>query len=202
MINFVQLLARRYQGKPDATAEEYIAFVTDAAQRMQQMLTDLLAYTRVGGPTETFTAVDYEALLARVLTDHQLVLADTKAEVTNDPLPTVRGDETRLGHMFHNLIGNALKFCGQNPPRIHVSVQQNGDHRRFAVRDNSIGIDPQQAPRIFQVFQRLHTRKEYTGIGLAICKKIVEQHGGRIWVESMPGEGATFYFTISENGSQ
>jgi PAS domain S-box-containing protein len=204
MINFVQLLARRFQGKLDATAEEYIAFVTDAAQRMQQMLTDLLAYTRVGGPTTAFTAVNCEALLARVLADLQLCLADRKAEVTNDPLPTVQGDETRLGQVFHNLIGNALKFCGQNPPRIHVSVQRDGDHWRFAVRDNGIGIDPPQATRVFQVFQRLHTRKEYTGtgIGLAICKKIVEQHGGRIWVESTPGEGATFYFTILENGSQ
>jgi light-regulated signal transduction histidine kinase (bacteriophytochrome) len=148
--------------------------------------------------------VDCEALLARVLTDLQLVLADAKAEVTHDPLPTVQGDETRLGQVFHNLIGNALKFCGQDPPRIHVSVQRDGDHWRFTVQDNGIGIDPQQATRVFQVFQRLHTRKEYTGtgIGLAICKKIVEQHGGRIWVESTPGEGATFYFTILENGSQ
>jgi len=200
MNNFVQLFERRYQGRLDATADEYIGFVTDAAQRMQQMLTDLLAYTRVGGPTAAFTAVDMEALLARVLTDLQLVLADVKAEVTHDPLPTVQGNETRLGQVFHNLIGNALKFTGQAPPQIHVSAVREGHHWRFAVQDNGIGIDASQAEQIFQVFQRLHTGSEYpgTGMGLAICKKIVEHHGGRIWVESQAGKGSTFYFTISD----
>jgi PAS domain S-box-containing protein len=202
MSNFANLLARRYQGKLDATAEEYIAFVTDAAQRMQQMLADLLAYTRVGGPTAAFTSVDMEALLAGVLTDLQLGLAEAKAEVTHDPLPTVQGDETRLRQVFHNLIGNALKFTGPAAPRIHVSGRRDGRQWRFAVQDNGIGIDASQAERIFQVFQRLHTRGEYpgSGMGLAICKKIVEQHGGRIWVESQPGQGATFFFTVQDKG--
>jgi light-regulated signal transduction histidine kinase (bacteriophytochrome) len=130
----------------------------------------------------------------------QLAIADAKAEVTHDPLPTVLGDATRLGQVFQNLIGNALKFRGMAVPRIHVSAQRDGQHWRFAVRDNGIGIDPQQAGRLFQVFQRLHTHSEYpgTGIGLAICKRIVELHGGRIWVESQPGEGSIFYFTIKD----
>ncbi len=150
------------------------------------MIADLLAYTRVGGPTTAFTAVDGETLLARILGGLQIAIADAQAEVTHDPLPVVQGDETRLGQVLQNLIGNALKFRGQTPPRIHVSVVKEDRHWRFSVRDNGIGVDPQQAPRIFQVFQRLHTRSEYpgTGIGLAICKKIVEHHGGRIWVES------------------
>ena len=200
MSNFATLLARCYQGQLDATADEYISFVTDAAQRMQQMLTDLLSYTRVGGPTETFTIVNSEALLTRVQSELQVAIADAKAEVTHDPLPTVLGDATLLGQVVQNLIGNALKFRGQAPPRIHVSAVKEDRHWRFSIRDNGIGIDPQQAPRLFQVFQRLHTRSEYpgTGIGLAICKKIVERHGGRIWVESRPGEGSIFYFTISD----
>ncbi len=198
--NFVSMLAKDYQGKLDATADEYISFVTDAAQRMQQMLTDLLAYTRVGGQDLAFAPVDGEALLARILTDLRMAITDAKAEVTHDPLPTVQGDATRLGQVLQNLVGNALKFRGQAPPRIHVSAQRNDNHWRFAVHDNGIGIDPHQAQRLFQVFQRLHTRSEYpgTGIGLAICKRIIERHGGRIWVESRPGEGAIFYFTISD----
>ena len=201
MRNFATLLASRYQGQLDATADKYISFVTDAAQRMQQMLTDLLAYTRVGGLTGTFTVVDSKALLTRVLSELQLAIADARAEVevTHDSLPTVLGDATRLGQVFQNLIGNALKFC-KTVPRIHISAVKEDLHWRFGVRDNGIGIDPQQAARLFQVFQRLHTRSEYpgTGIGLAICKKIVERHGGRIWVESHPGEGSIFYFTIKD----
>ena len=204
MSSFVNLLARRYQGKLDAEADEYIAFVTDAAQRMQQMITDLLAYTRAGGQDLTFAPVDCEALLARVLTDLQIAIAESGATITHDPLPTVQGDATRLGQVLQNLIGNALKFRGQAPPCLHVSAVKEGQHWRFSVRDNGIGIDPQQAKRLFQIFQRLHTRAEYlgTGIGLAICKKIVERHGGRIWVESQPGEGSIFYFTIGEKSSQ
>ena len=198
MSSFITLLVRRYQGKLDTEADEYMGFVTDGAKRMQEMIRDLLAYTRVGGPTEAFTSVDSEALLTRVLSDLQRVINNVKAEITHDPLPIVTGDAIRLGHVLQNLISNALKFRGPAPPRIHVSAQRDGDHWRFAVRDNGIGIDPTQAGGLFQVFRRLHTRNEYegTGIGLAICKKIVEQHGGRIWVESQPGEGSIFCFTI------
>jgi light-regulated signal transduction histidine kinase (bacteriophytochrome) len=130
----------------------------------------------------------------------QAAIEDAKAEITHDPLPTVSGDVTRLGQVLQNLIGNALKFRGTAPPRIHISAHRTANHYQFIVRDNGIGIDPRQADRIFQVFQRLHTRTKYpgTGMGLAICKKIVERHGGRIWVDSRPGEGASFSFTIRE----
>jgi PAS domain S-box-containing protein len=198
MSGFVTLLAQRYQGKLDATADEYISFVTDAAQRMQQLIQDLLAYTRVGQPQE-FTTVDCEALFTRVVAALQMQITECGATVTHDPLPTVLGDATRLGQVLQNLIGNALKFRGQASPHIHVAAVTEEHQWRFAVRDNGIGIDPSQTERIFQVFQRLHTLSEYpgTGIDLAICKKIVEQHGGRIWVESQPGQGSTFYFTVS-----
>jgi light-regulated signal transduction histidine kinase (bacteriophytochrome) len=121
-----------------------------------------------------------------------------RAEVTHDPLPTVQGDAKQLGLVLQNLVGNALKFHGEAPPRIHIAARRDGQHWVFAVRDNGIGIDPKHTERIFGVFQRLHTRREYpgTGIGLAICKKIIERHGGRIWVESEPGRGATFFFTL------
>ena len=196
--NFVDLLAERCQGQLDATAEEYIAFAVDGTRRMRQMIQGLLAYTRVGGPSGEFAAVDCDALVARVLTDLQLTIAESGATITHEPLPTVWGDVTRLGQVVHNLIGNALKFRGPAPPRVHVCARRAGEQWRFAVRDNGIGIDPAQARRLFQVFRRLHTRTEYpgTGIGLAICKKIIEQHGGRIWVESELGNGATFFFTL------
>jgi PAS domain S-box-containing protein len=199
MRSFTQLLERRVKGKLDTSADECMAFVAGAAQRMQQMLNDLLAYTRAG-QTPEFQAVDCEALLARVLGELRLQIAECGATITHDSLPNVSGDATRLGQVFQNLVGNALKFRGAAPPRVHVTARRDGGQWRFAVRDNGIGIDPTQAGRLFQVFQRLHARGEYegTGIGLAICRKIVEQHGGRIWVDSRPGEGATFYFTISE----
>ena len=197
--NFITLLERRSQGTLDAEAHEYIAFAVEGAQRMQQMIQDLLAYTRAGQVPEV-EAVDCEAVLARVVEALQLRIAECEAVITNDPLPTVRGDATRLGQVFQNLISNALKFRSAASPRIHVSAQREGGSWRFAVRDNGIGLDPAQADRIFQVFQRLHTRSEYagTGVGLSICKKIIEQHGGRIWVESAPGQGATFFFTVKK----
>jgi PAS domain S-box-containing protein len=195
--NFVQLLARRLRGKLDATSEEDMAFVTDASRRMQQMLADLLAYTRIGQAPE-FRAVDCEEVLMRVLGALQSQIAECGAVITHDPLPTVQGEATRLGQVVQNLIGNALKFCGPTAPRVHVSARRGEGHWEFSVRDNGIGIDPAQTGRVFEVFQRLHARDEYpgTGIGLAICKKIVEQHGGRIWVESEPGTGATFFFAL------
>jgi PAS domain S-box-containing protein len=197
--SFVSLLAKRYQGKLDAKAGEYIAYAVDGARRMERMISDLLSYTRVGGPASERTAVDCEAVLAQVMSDLQVAITEQQATVTHDPLPTVSGEATRLKQVFQNLISNALKFRGEAPPRVHVSAQRLDGHWQFAVRDNGIGIDLRRAGRLFQVFQRLHARGEYpgTGIGLAICKKIVERHGGRIWVESRPGEGATFYFTIS-----
>jgi signal transduction histidine kinase len=198
MSNYSQLLAQRTKGKLDKPAEEYMAFIADAAQHMQRMLADLLAYTRAG-QTPEFRSVDCDAVLAQVLSSLQTRMTETRAEITVDRLPTVLGDETRLGQVLQNLIDNAAKFCGHAPPRIHVSARRDGAYWRFAVRDSGVGIDPGQMGKLFQVFQRAHG-KEYpgTGIGLAICKKIVEQHGGKIWVESKPGEGSTFYFTISD----
>src|SRR5262249_29049308 len=197
--SFVSLLAKRYQGKLDANADKYIAFVVDGARRMQQMIQDLLSYTRAGGPAAERAAVDCEAVLAQVVSDLQAVITEQQATVTHDPLPTVTGEATRLKQVLQNLIASALKFRGEAPPRGDAWARRVDGHWQFAVRDNGIGIDPRQAGRLFQVFQRLHPRGEYpgTGIGLAICKKIVERHGGRIWVESQPGAGATFYFTIS-----
>ena len=196
--NFVQLLAAHFQGTLDAEAAECIKFTVEGAQRMQALISALLAYTRAGGTAPEFTAVDGEALLAGVLGDLQLAIEDQAAVVTHDPLPTVYGDATQLGLVLQNLIGNALKFGGAAPPRIHVAARREGRQWTFSVRDHGIGLEPRHAERIFQVFQRLHTPSEYpgTGIGLAICKKIIERHGGRIWVESRPGAGATFFFTL------
>src|SRR5262249_35134981 len=144
------------------------------------------------------TAVKGEVVLTRVLQNLQAAITDSGAEVTHDPLPTVRGDEQQLALVLQNLLGNTLKFRGPQPPRVHLSARQDGQYWVFSVRDNGIGLDPRHAERIFGAFQRLHAGEEYqgTGIGLAICKKIVERHGGRIWVESQPGEGATFSFTL------
>jgi len=199
MHTFITLLAKRYQGQLDTQADGYLAFVVEGAQRMQQMLTDLLAYTRVGGQTAAFTAVDCEAVLSQVLDALRLGITECRATITHDPLPTVCGDALRLGHVFQNLLGNALKFC-HTPPRIHIAARRDGPAWVFSVQDNGIGLDPRHAEQIFAVFQRLHPRSAYpgTGMGLAICKRIVEQHGGRIWVESQPGAGSTFSFTIGE----
>lgn len=196
--NYVELLAKRYQGQFDAEGEEFIRYAVDGAARAQQLVTDLLAYTRVDSPVQEMAPVDCEALLARILKDLRLAIADSGAEVTCAPLPLVHGNVTRLGQVFQNLLSNALKFSGEAPPRIHISATQEGPHWVFAVRDNGIGLDPTHAERIFGLFQRVHSRQQYpgSGMGLAICKKIIEQHGGRIWVESEPGKGSTFYFTL------
>jgi light-regulated signal transduction histidine kinase (bacteriophytochrome) len=196
--SFVQLLAQHLQGTGDDKAAELMTFAVEGAQRMQALIADLLAYTRVGGKAESFGAVDSEALLTRVLDDLQFAIADQAAEVTHETLPMVQGDAGQLGLVLQNLIGNALKFRSVATLRIHITAQREGGQWVFTVRDNGIGINPQQSERIFQVFQRLHTRREYpgTGIGLAICKKIIDRHGGRTWVESALGQGATFFFTL------
>jgi PAS domain S-box-containing protein len=201
--SYLQLLEQRYQGQLDEAASEYIAFAVDGAARMQALIRDLLAYSRVGTHGEPFEPTDCQVVLEQVLRDLQVTIEKSGAVITHDPLPVVRGDATQLGQLLQNLIGNALKFRGQRPPEIHVGVERRGNEWVFVVRDNGIGIEAQYFERIFLVFQRLHTQAEYpgTGIGLAVCKRIVERHGGRTWVESEPGQGATFYFTLPDQGA-
>jgi light-regulated signal transduction histidine kinase (bacteriophytochrome) len=196
--SFTQLLEQRYRGKLDADADDFIGFAVDGARRMQALVNDLLAYSRVGTRGKELAPTDSEAVLEIALANLKTAMDETGATVTHDPLPTVAADETQLSQVFQNLVGNARKFRGTEAPRVHVSAQPEDGQWRFSVRDNGIGIDPKHAERIFVIFQRLHARPEYpgTGMGLAISKRIVERHGGRIWVESELGKGATFYFTI------
>jgi light-regulated signal transduction histidine kinase (bacteriophytochrome) len=167
---------------------------------MQRLIGDLLAYSRVGTRGQPFAETDCEQVLQYTLADLQPAIGETKATVTHDPLPTVLADQSQLGQVFQNLLSNAIKFHGLTPPAIHIGAERRDAEWLFSVRDNGMGIDPQYHERIFVIFQRLHPRDEYpgTGIGLALCKRIVERHGGRIWVESAFGEGATFYFTIPD----
>ena len=202
--NFVQLLAKRYKGNLDSNADDFINFAVDGAMRMWSLINDLLAYSRVGTRGDPFESINCETILQQVLRNLKVTIEESGAVVTHDTLPTVMADSSQLGQLFQNLIGNAIKFQGNEPPRIHVSADRNGNGWTFSVRDNGIGIAPEYTDRIFIIFQRLHGREQYpgTGIGLAICKKIVERHGGRIWVESTPEKGATFYFTLPEGVQQ
>jgi light-regulated signal transduction histidine kinase (bacteriophytochrome) len=202
--NFVQLLAKRYKGKLDSNADDFINFAVDGAMRMWNLINDLLAYSRVGTRGHPFEPINCETILQEALDNLKVAMEESGAVVTHDSLPTVTADSSQLGQLFQNLIGNAIKFRGNERPRIHVSANRNGNGWTFSVRDNGIGIAPEYTERIFIIFQRLHGRQQYpgTGIGLAICKKIVERHGGRIWVESTPEKGATFYFTLPKEGVQ
>ena len=200
---YLDLLGRRYRDELDAPAREFIDYAVDGAERMQEMIRALLRLSRVGTRGQAFALADVEDILARTLKALSRSIADAGAEVTHDPLPTVMADGAQLTQVLQNLIANGIKFCREDvPPRVHVSVQRKEGEWVFAVVDNGIGIDPEQADRLFQIFQRLHTRDEYEGlgIGLALCRRIVERHGGRIWVESEPGQGATFYFTLPDRG--
>ena len=196
--SYTQLLARRYKGRLDADADEFIAFAVDGATRMQTLIQDLLAYSRVTTRGQSFEVMDAGISCADALRNLRSAIADADGVVHVAPLPRVRADETQLTQLFQNLIGNAIKYRNHRKPEIKVSARSDGSFETFSVEDNGIGIEPQYFDRIFQMFQRLHTMKEYsgTGIGLTLCRKIVERHGGRIWVESQPGEGATFLFTL------
>ncbi|MFN8536507.1 MAG: PAS domain S-box protein [Thermomicrobiales bacterium] len=201
--SYTQLLARRYRGKLDADADEFIGYAVDGALRMQQLIRDLLEYSRVGTRGRAFAPVDTAAVVDRVLGDLGAALAESGGVVERDELPTVAGDSSQLRQLFQNLIGNALKYRRPGvAPEVRIAAAREGEWWLFRVRDNGIGIAPEHAERVFGLFQRLHTREEYagTGLGLAICKRIVERHGGRIWVESEPGEGATFRFTLPAAG--
>ena len=202
--SYLQLLEQRYKGKLDANADDFIHFAVDGANRMRELIQGLLAYSRVETQGTPLRAVDSEAVLEQVQKNLQIAIAENKALVTHDPLPTVTADAIQLSQVFQNLISNAVKFRGDRQPEIHVGVENNHTAWRFSVRDNGIGIESEYTERIFVIFQRLHTRHEYpgTGIGLAVCKRIVERHGGRIWVESEAGQGSTFYFTIPHEDSQ
>jgi len=196
--SYTQLLARRYKGKLDSDADEFIRYAVDGANRMQWLINDLLAYSRVTSQDQVLEEVDCHGVLEEVLSDLRVAIEESRAVVTHDPLPRVMADRGQLGQLFQNLIGNAIKFHGKEPPQVHVTAGRKPDEWAFSVRDNGVGLDPQYAERIFVIFQRLHDREEYpgTGIGLAICKKVVERHGGRIWVVSQIGQGATFHFTL------
>lgn len=204
LTGMVQLLQQRYKGKLDTRADEYIDLAVEAAGRMQGLIGALLAFSRVdryGGP---IAAVDMEAVLGGALANLQVAIRESAAVVTHDPLPRVPADGPQLTQVFQNLIGNAIKFRTVTAPQIHVGAAALPDAWQFFVRDNGIGIDPEYAERIFLIFQRLHSRRDYpgTGIGLALCKKIIERHGGKIWVESQLGAGATFYFTLPKHGKE
>lgn len=196
--SFTQLLERRYADVLDSDGREFIAYAVDGANRMQALVSDLLAYSRVGTIGKSFSSTNCQAVLERAIRNLNLAIGESDAVVTHDPMPTVKADGTQLLQVFQNLLGNAIKFRSEAPPRIHVGAERRDGDWFFSICDNGIGIEPEHEERIFLLFQRLHSREHYggTGMGLAICKKIVERHGGRIWMESELGEGTTFYFTL------
>ena len=199
--SYTQLLGRRYKGKLDRDADEFIAFAVDGAHRMERLITDLLVLSRVGSRGGEFHPADANEVLSNSLLNLHSAITTSRAQVTCDSLPTTSVDALQLGQLFQNLIGNAIKFCNGAPPRVHVSAEEREIEWEFSVSDCGIGIDPKYSESIFKIFQRLHTAKEYpgTGIGLAICRKIVDRHGGRIWFASEPGKGTTFYFTVPKH---
>jgi light-regulated signal transduction histidine kinase (bacteriophytochrome) len=201
--SYTQLLSRRYKGKLDADADEFIAFAVDGAGRMQRLIQDLLAFSRVGTKGQDLVDISSEDAFQTAIANLRGAIEDSGALVTHDPLPSVLADEMQLIQLFQNLVGNAIKYQAPGIPRIHISAARNGSKKWiFSVKDNGLGIDPQYFERIFGMFQRLHKREEFagTGIGLAICKKIVERHGGSISVESQPGQGSTFRFALAGSG--
>jgi light-regulated signal transduction histidine kinase (bacteriophytochrome) len=203
--SYTQLLSRRYKGKLDADADDFIAFAVDGATRMQRLIQDLLAYSRVETKGRRLTRISSDEALQQSLINLHGAIEESHALVTHDPLPGVLADQTQLVQLFQNLIGNAIKYQNSGTPLVHISAVRNGGNKwKFSVRDNGLGIESQYFDRIFGMFQRLHKREEFdgTGIGLAICKKIVERHGGVISVESQPGCGSTFHFALAEGESR
>jgi signal transduction histidine kinase len=198
VVSFLQLLREHAAGKLDKESEEFITFALDGGRRMQALINDLLAYSRVDLRAQILEPTNCEHVLEAALGNLKVAIDETGAQINHQPLPTVRADIVQLIQLFQNLIGNAIKFHGKEPPRIDIDAREKDGEWLFTFRDKGIGIDPKHFARIFEIFQRLHTRQEYagTGIGLAICKRIVERHGGRMWVESSPGNGSAFMFTL------
>ncbi|MDH3600512.1 MAG: ATP-binding protein [Candidatus Tectomicrobia bacterium] len=204
VLSFSELLARSLAGRLDAEAEAYMRYITDGATRMQGLVRDLLTYVRVGKDVGTLRPTDMAQVLNTTLTELDTPIRQKRAVITHDPLPYVLSQPTLMKQLLNQLLANALTFHGSESPCVHIAVEPREQAWQFAVRDNGIGVEPEYAERIFLIFQRLHARDTYpgTGIGLAICQKIVERHCGQIWVESESGEGATFYFTLPAAGSR
>ncbi len=202
--SYTQLLAKRYRNKLDADADEFIAYAVDGAKRMQALLHDLLEYSRVGTRGKPFKLVNCEHIVEQAMANLKIAIEECGASVSYDVLPAVMADEGQLVRLLQNLIGNAIKFRRKEAPHVHISAQRRHNVVTFSVKDNGIGIDPQHSQSIFEIFRRLHTKEEYqgTGMGLAICKKIVERHGGHISVQSQPEEGSTFHFSIDMAGGE
>jgi light-regulated signal transduction histidine kinase (bacteriophytochrome) len=201
VMSYLELLERRYGDALDDDAEEFIAYAVDGAERMSQMITALLDYARVDTQGEPFEPVDLDIVLKDVLDSLRMKIGETEAEITTESLPSVRGDEAQLRQLLQNLLSNAIEYSGNEPPRVHLGVDRTESGAPvISVRDEGIGIDVDDQARIFEVFQRLHSHGEHpgTGVGLALCRRIVRRHGGELRVESEPGEGATFSFTIDE----
>ena len=200
---FAQFLQQDYQGKLDGFADEYIGQIVEGAQRMQRLISDLLAYSRVESRARAFTPTDLATVFDDAVTLLRAEIEYDGGEVTRDELPTVVGDPAQLSQLLQNLLGNAVKYHGIGSPRVHVSAARNGSAWTIAVRDNGIGMEAKHFERIFEIFRRLHTQEQYpgTGIGLAVCRRIVLRHGGRIWVESQVGKGSTFFFTVPDRAT-
>lgn len=200
--SYLQLLAKRYHGQLDQDADEFIGYAVDGATRMQRLINDLLTYSRVSTRGKPLEPIDCEEVWQHVVDNLKAAIEERGAVLSHDALPTVLADATQLEQLFQNLLNNAVKYCPERRPEVHVGAEHRDGEWVFTVQDNGIGIEPKDADRIFLLFQRLHAKEEYagSGIGLAVCKKIVERHGGRIWVESAPGKGSTFAFTLPAPG--
>ncbi len=196
--SFTQLLAQRYTGRLDAQADEFLSYIVDGATRMHTLINDLLEYSRVGTRSEAYQPIECQNVVEHALANLRKAIDETHAVIIHESLPSLSADRTQMVQLFQNLIANAIKYRRDVPLRVHISASRQGPEWVFSVCDNGIGFESKHAERIFIIFQRLHTREAYpgTGIGLAICKKIVERHGGRIWAESEPGVGSRFIFTI------
>jgi signal transduction histidine kinase len=199
---YVGLLERRYRDKLDDNANEFIDFVVDGAKRMQRMINDLLLFSRVDTKAKSFEKTEGRVIIEQVLANLQATIEEKDAEITSDTLPVIYVDSSQIAQVFQNLISNAIKFHGDASPKVHISAEEKEGEWYFSIKDNGIGIEEEYMNKIFVMFRRLHGRGEYpgSGIGLTICKRIIERHGGRIWVESNPDNGSTFYFTIPKRG--